>query len=74
MSRKDDELGRQRKVGYLLTQCYSNADMAKDLGVSRRTIKSDMNKLFIRYGITSGVKRVKLAVALFREQQNERKS
>src|SRR5437868_11824399 len=37
--------------------------------MARRTVKAHFNRLFMRFGITGGIKRVKLATILFRRQQ-----
>lgn len=45
-----------------------NKEMAKEMGVSVRTAKAYCNQLYQAFGITSGVKRVKLVVILFRNR------
>ena len=59
---------RQKLVIELLLQGCDNLDIAKQLNIKLRTIKKDFNQLFMRYGITDGVKRVKLATLLYRRQ------
>jgi DNA-binding NarL/FixJ family response regulator len=46
---------------------YENRDISDELGISLRTVKAHMNRMFKRNGIRDGVKRVKLAVKLYRE-------
>ncbi len=54
-------------VAALLLQGCENQEIADKLGIARRTVKAHFNRMFLRYQITSGVKRVKLAVLLYRE-------
>ena len=60
---------REKQVVELLLQGYSNPEMAKELGIAERTVKLIMNRLFIKAGLgdASGIKRVKLAVKLYRD-------
>jgi hypothetical protein len=39
------------------------------LKINRRTVKAHFNHLFLRFGISDGIKRVKLATLLYRSQQ-----
>jgi DNA-binding NarL/FixJ family response regulator len=59
---------RELQVVELLLQGCDNAEIAKELKMARRTVKSHFNRLFLRFGITGGVKRVKLAILLYRRQ------
>jgi len=59
---------RELQVVELLLQGCDNAEIAKELRMARRTVKFHFNRLFLRFGITDGVKRVKLAVVLYRRQ------
>jgi len=59
---------REELVVELLLQGCDNVDIAKQLNTKLRTIKKDFANLFTRYGITDGVKRVKLATLLYRRQ------
>jgi len=36
--------------------------------MNRRTVKAYFNRLFLRFGISDGIKRVKLATLLYRNQ------
>lgn len=63
------ELGpRELQVVSLLLQGCENAEIATRLGMSRRTVKAHFNRLFLRFGIFSGSKRVKLATLFYRRQ------
>ena len=70
MSEQTIRLGRrEQQIVELLLQGCDNADIAKQLNMARRTVKAHFNRLFLRFGITSGIKRVKLATLLYRRQQ-----
>jgi DNA-binding NarL/FixJ family response regulator len=67
-----DHLGpRSKQVAELLLLGCTNADIAKSAGMRRRTVKAHMARLFRHYGIEGGIKRVKLAVALYRERHDD---
>ena len=59
---------REQQLCALLLECRSNREIATALGIAPRTVKAHLNRMFTRYGITDGVKRVKLAVMLYRKQ------
>ena len=59
---------REKQVLDLLLQGCDNAEIASEMNIARRTVKAHFNRLFLRFGITGGVKRVKLATMLYREQ------
>src|SRR5690242_14345574 len=59
---------RERQVVELLLQGCDNDEISQQLNMARRTVKAHFNRLFQRYGITGGVKRVKLATLLYRRQ------
>ncbi len=59
---------RQQQIVDLLLQGCSNAEIAEDLKINLRTVKAHLNRLFVRFGITEGIKRVKLATLLYRSQ------
>ena len=40
----------------------------QQLKMARRTVKAHFNRLFVRFGIHDGIKRVKLATLLYRER------
>src|SRR5207253_10027082 len=59
---------REQQIVDLLIQGCDNAEISKQLNMAKRTVKAHFNRLFLRYGITSGIKRVKLATLLYRRQ------
>src|SRR5437867_8036405 len=66
---KEKELRpREQQVVELLLQGCDNDDISKQLNMARRTVKAHFNRLFTRFGINGGVKRVKLATLLYRRQ------
>src|ERR1041384_387917 len=69
MNDKPVRLGpREQQIAELLLQGCDNAEIAKQLKMARRTVKAHFNRLFLRFGITGGIKRVKLATLLYRRQ------
>ena len=59
---------RDQQIAELLLQGCDNAEIAQQLNMARRTVKARFNRLFTRFGITTGIKRVKLATFLYRRQ------
>jgi len=59
---------REKQIVELLLQGCDNAEIASQLKMARRTVKAHFNRLFLRFGITGGIKRVKLATLLYRRQ------
>ena len=59
---------REQQVVNLLLEGCENIDIARQLGIAHRTVKACFNRLYLRFGITSGIKRVKLATLLYRRQ------
>ena len=57
---------REQQIADLLLQGCDNAEIAKLLKMKRRTVKAYMNRLFRRFEIKDGIKRVKLATLLYR--------
>jgi DNA-binding NarL/FixJ family response regulator len=55
---------REQQVADLVLTGASNAEVAQELGMSLRTVKAHLNKTYMRYGITTGSKRVKLVTIL----------
>ena len=51
---------REQQIVELLLQGCDNAEIASQLKMARRTVKAHFNRLFLRFGITGGIKRVKL--------------
>jgi DNA-binding NarL/FixJ family response regulator len=69
MEEKFDQVGpRERQIIELLLQGCDNAEIARDLHIAERTVKAYFNRLFQRFGIKGGIKRVKLATLLYRRQ------
>src|SRR5208282_109184 len=60
---------REQQIVELLLQGCDNAEIASQLKMARRTVKAHFNRLFLRFGITGGIKRVKLATLLYRRQR-----
>lgn len=59
---------REQRIVNLLLQAYSDAEIAAELNMRKRTVKAYLNRLFLRFGIRSGIKRVKLATLLYRHE------
>lgn len=57
----------QQIVDLLLVGC-DNQEIANQLHMARRTVKAHFNRLFLRFGIVGGIKRVKLATLLYRRR------
>jgi hypothetical protein len=69
MEEKPVRLGpREQQIAELLLQGCDNREIASQLKMARRTVKAHFNRLFQRFGIHSGIKRVKLATTLYRRQ------
>jgi FixJ family two-component response regulator len=60
---------RDRQVLKLLVQGCSNKEIAGQLNISPRTVKQHLRTLFLRAGIRDGRKRVKLAIAMFDQEE-----
>lgn len=59
---------RDQQIVDLLLQGCDNSEIAKQLKMAPRTVKARFNRLFLKFGITQGIKRVKLATMLYRRQ------
>jgi len=59
---------REQQIVDLLLQGCGNAEIATIVGMNRRTVKAHFNRLFVKFGINGGIKRVKLATLLYRRQ------
>jgi len=69
MEEKSVRLGpREQQIADLLLQGCDNTEIAAQLNMARRTVKAHFNRLFVRFGIDDGIKRVKLATLLYRRQ------
>ena len=60
---------RQQQIANLLLQGCGNAEISEVLKINRRTVKAHFNRLFLRFEISDGSKRVKLATLLYRSQR-----
>jgi|GraSoiStandDraft_60_1057301.scaffolds.fasta_scaffold408583_2 hypothetical protein len=58
---------RGREIVELLLEGCSNREIAETLKMKQRTVKAHLNRLFMRFGVSQGIKRVKLATMLYRE-------
>jgi len=59
---------REKAVAALLLQGCEDREIAMRLHMAKRTVKAYMNRMFVRHGITGGIKRVKLAAILYRAE------
>lgn len=59
---------REEQIAALLLQGYENKDIAAELKMAKRTVKAHFNRMFLRFSITGGIKRVKLATLLYRRE------
>lgn len=62
---------RDREIIGLLLRGWQDKEIANELGIATRTVKAHMSKMFVRYRITDGIKRIKLAV-MFYELEREK--
>ena len=70
MSESREHLGpREKEICRLLLNGCDNAEIAKELKMAKRTVKAHFNRLFLRFGIRDGIKRVKLMVILYRRRE-----
>jgi DNA-binding NarL/FixJ family response regulator len=58
---------RECDVLRVLLTGADNLEIARQLGMAPRTVKAHFNRLFLKFGISGGVKRVKLAVIIHRQ-------
>ncbi len=59
---------REKQIVALLLQGCDNDDIARSLNIARRTVKAHFNRMFARFGIKDGIKRVKLAIFMYRRE------
>jgi DNA-binding NarL/FixJ family response regulator len=59
---------REQQLVNLLLEGCDNVEIAKQLRIAHRTVKACFSRLYLRFGITSGIKRVKLATLVYRNQ------
>ena len=57
---------RERQVAELLLQAHNNQEIATRLKITRYTVKKHFVQIFRKLQITTGCKRVKLAVLVYR--------
>lgn len=57
-----------RKIVNLMLQGASISDIAAAIKVKPRTVKAHLSRMYQRFGITSGIRRVKLAVFCYRQE------
>jgi DNA-binding NarL/FixJ family response regulator len=62
---------RERQVIELLLLGCDNAEIARELKIARRTVKAHFNRLFLRFGLNHGIKRVKLATMMYRSRASQ---
>jgi DNA-binding NarL/FixJ family response regulator len=60
---------REQQITDLLLQGCDNREIATQLKIAPRTVKAHFNRMFLRFGISGGIKRVKLATLIYRRQQ-----
>jgi len=63
---RSDLSPREQQIAELLLQGCSNTEIARQLRMNPRTVKAHFNRLFERFEINGGIKRVKLATLLYR--------
>ena len=56
---------RAKKIAWLVVEGHSNMEMAQQLGVCERTIKTHLTKIFRKLGVTN---RTQLALLVLRAQ------
>jgi FixJ family two-component response regulator len=56
------------KILNLLVSGAENSEIARELKMAPRTVKAHFRKLFLLFGIVDGIKRVKLAILIYRSQ------
>jgi DNA-binding NarL/FixJ family response regulator len=57
---------RERDVVELLLMGCDNTEISKNLNIAPRTVKAHFSRLYLRFRIVGGIKRVKLATFLYR--------
>jgi len=57
---------REREIVELLLLGCGVAEISKNLNIAPRTVKCHFSRLYLRFGIIGGIKRVKLATLLYR--------
>ena len=62
---------RERQIIEPLLLGCDNAEIAHELKMAPRTVKAHFNRLYLRFGISDGIKRVKLATLMYRRQTSQ---
>ena len=62
---------REHEVASLLLLGYSNREIGKKLRLTTRTVKAYMGRMFRRYNITEGNKRIRLVTLLAAEARDK---
>jgi DNA-binding NarL/FixJ family response regulator len=60
---------RECEILKVLLTGADNHEIAQQLGMARRTVKAHFNRLYLKFGISDRVKRVKLAVMVHRQRE-----
>jgi len=72
MKNQPGSLGpREHQIVELLLLGCDNAEIARELKMAPRTVKAHFNRLYLRFGISDGIKRVKLATLMYRRQTTQ---
>ena len=72
MKNQPGSLGpREYQIVELLLLGCDNAEIARELKMAPRTVKAHFNRLYLRFGISDGIKRVKLATLMYRRQTTQ---
>jgi DNA-binding NarL/FixJ family response regulator len=73
MGERERLTSREQQVVDLLLCGCENQEIGKALGIAERTVKMHLHRLFIRFGIHDGIKRVKLAVLMYKKELARKK-
>jgi two-component system, NarL family, nitrate/nitrite response regulator NarL len=60
---------REAQIANLLLRGCGNQEIATELHMGKRTVKAHFSRMFLRFGIKDGIRRVKLAVLLYRDRE-----
>jgi DNA-binding NarL/FixJ family response regulator len=64
---------KERAVAEYLMRGCSNVEIGREIGMATRTVKKWFSVMFRKAGIKGGIRRVKLAVLLYRQFAEEEK-
>jgi DNA-binding NarL/FixJ family response regulator len=59
----------EQQVCNLLLRGCDNAEIAKELHIAPRAVKAHFSRLFRRFGICNGLRRIKLAIILYQRRK-----